>query len=308
MNNDLNQIRIFEQVAELKSFTKAAEVLALEKSTVSNKISQLEARLGVRLLQRTTRSVSLTDAGSQYLSYCQQALSTLQSADDYISELSQTPKGKLRVSVPDGLADFWMPSVIGPFLKQYPQVQLEIIQSNKDVDVIKDKFDISLKVMGESVQNSSLIYRQILSSQWALVATAEHIEQYGVPDSIQALKEQPSIGLINQGLEHLNNQFIHWQGQKVTLKHRFAVNSLQSVIAGVKDGLGVGILPINMVNNAIETNQLCDLGKLMALKANADISIKSTALYLVYAARTGQPAKVKAFIDAVMYWSENKQV
>mgnify|MGYP000234313334 CR=1 FL=1 len=293
-NSDLNQIQIFSKVAQLQSFTKAAEALGLEKSTVSTKISQLEARLGIRLLQRTTRSVSLSESGAQYLSYCEQALAALQMGDDFIAGLSQIPTGRLRVSVPQNIVDFILPTVITPFLQQYPKVNLEMIQSHHHVDLITDNFDIVIRSTSDEIQDSTLIYRKIRHSEWALVASAQHITEFGLATTVQALLQQPSVGTVSEsGQGHAKTMF-HWQGQKVGLKHRFGVNNMNSAILAIKAGLGFGLVPRGMVARELARRELVEISD--------DISIKPTALYVIYPSRSGQPAKAKAFVDALVQW------
>ena len=296
-NNDLNQIRIFVQVAQLQSFTQAALALGIEKSTVSTKISHLESRLGIRLLQRTTRSVSLTEAGSQYLDYCQQALDALQTGDDFIQGLSQVPSGRLRVCAPDNLVDFIMSTVITPFLEQYPKVQLEFIQSGQEVDMIKDKFDIVLRASAQAIEDSSLIYRKIHHSQWVLVASKAHIEKYGQPQTPQQLMIHPSVGMVYEPGQ--GNDFFYWQNQKVVLRHRFAVNNMNSIIMAVKSDLGFAMVPKGMVSQALKQKALVQI--------SADITIAPTSLYVVYPSRSGQPAKLKAFVDALVNWGKSMQ-
>ncbi|MFT4929481.1 MAG: DNA-binding transcriptional LysR family regulator [Phenylobacterium sp.] len=298
-NNDLNQIRIFSKVAQLQSFTKAAIALGIEKSTVSSKISQLESRLGIRLLQRTTRSVSLTEAGSQYLSYCEQALAALQMGDDYIADLSQTPAGRLRVSTPHNLVDFLMPTVITPFLQRYPQVSLEMVESSEIVDLIKDNFDIAMRTSSQQIPDSSLIYRKIYQAEMVLVASRQHIEQYGVAQNPQQLVAQPSVGVINENSDGQSQFFVHWKEQKVALKYRFAVNNMNSIKQAIKADLGFGIVSKNMIRQELAQGQL--------IEVSSDIRIRPTALYVVYPSRSGQPAKSKAFVDAMMQWGRGNE-
>jgi len=298
-NNDLNQIQIFSKVAQLQSFTKAAEVLGLEKSTVSTKISQLESRLGIRLLQRTTRSVSLTESGAQYLNYCEQALAALQMGDDYIAQLSQIPSGSLRVSVPQNLVDVILPTVITPFLQQYPKVKLEIIQSNQHVNLITDKFDIAIRSTTDDIQDSSLIYRKIRHSEWTLVASAQHIAEYGLATTVPELLSQPSIGMVDEhGDGQLRTEF-NWQNKKVVLKHRFGVNNMNAVIEAIRAGLGFGLVPRGMV--------AAELARQEFVEISTGINIKTTGLYVVYPTRSGQPAKTKAFVDALLAWGQYKK-
>lgn len=295
-NNDLNQIKIFTQVAKLQSFTRAAETLGLEKSTVSSKISQLEARLKIRLLQRTTRSVSLTDAGAQYLSYCQQALSALQLGDEYIANLSQVPTGRLRISAPQDFVDFVMPTVITPFLQRYPEVNLEVVQMSRYADLVEENYDVAIRSSVEAIEDSSLIYRKIHHSEWVIAASVQYIQQYGLPESPQALTQQPSIGTITEASFGQDHTVIFWQDTKVVLNHRFAVNSMNSVRQALKAGLGFTAIPKNMIKKELARGEL--------LQICPDIALKPSSLYVVYPSRSGQPAKLKAFVDALIQWGE----
>ncbi|WDE09150.1 LysR family transcriptional regulator [Thalassomonas viridans] len=295
-NNDLNQIRIFVQVAKLQSFTRAAEILGLEKSTVSSKVSQLEARLQIRLLQRTTRSVSLTEAGEQYLSYCEQALSALQLGDEFIANLNRVPSGRLRVSVPHNFVDFVMPTVIMPFLQKYPEVDLEIIESSRHVDLIKEHFDIAIRPSTEPVKDSSLVYRKIHHAEWVIAASRQHIDLYGLPATAKELACQPSIGSIGESKYGQEHQVIYWHEQKIVLNHRLAVNNMNSVRLALKAGLGFALIPKNMIKKELMQGEL--------LEICPDIELKPTSLYVVYPSRSGQPAKLKAFVDALKRWGE----
>lgn len=297
-NNDLNQIRIFTKVAHLKSFTKAANTLHIEKSTVSSKVTQLESRLGVRLLQRTTRSVSLTEAGEHYLTFCEQALNALVEGEDYLAQLSSVPSGRLRVSVPQNMIDLWMPTVITPFLQQYPEVSLQMEQSNRHVDLIKEKFDVAIRVDSDQVQSSTLIYRQISQSEWVLVAGAKHVEQYGLATMPEQLQGQPSVGMSFGAPNIQSDSAFEWQGEKVHRQHRLILNSMGALKQAVLSNLGFGILPVNMV-----TKELADKS-LVAI--TYDVNIRPTTLYVVYPSRTGQPAALKAFVDAVFKWADTK--
>ncbi|SFC98721.1 LysR family transcriptional regulator [Pseudoalteromonas denitrificans] len=298
-NNDLNQIRIFIKVAQLKSFTKAAEFLGIEKSTVSSKISQLENRLGIRLLQRTTRSVSMTEAGVEYLGYCEQALHTLQMGDNYIAELSHTPTGRLKVCAPHNLIDFIMGIVITPFLQEFPKVELEIIQSNKSISLIEDNYDVLIQSQSEQVADSSFVYRKIYHSEWILVASKEFIELHGLAKTPDELKLLSSVGLAQtEGNFRLNNK-ISWNNEVLSLKHRFSINNMTSIILAIKAGLGFGIVPKKMVSNEMKQGILIEI--------NDKIKVEPSSLYVVYPTRAGQPEKTKAFVEALVKWGDSRK-
>lgn len=295
-NNDLNQIRIFVKVAQLFSFTKAADALGIEKSTVSAKISQLEQALGIRLLERTTRSVRLTEAGSDYLEYCEHALNTLQQGHDYISSLSGEPSGTIRFCAPTNLIDFILTSVIEPFLKQYPKVKLEIVQAQDEGNFFSGDYDLAIRSYRGELKDSSLVCRSLFDTQWIFAASPHYLAQYGYPKSPEALMAQPSIGLKGTGLNHTYDPNLVWQDKKLSFKHRLAVNNMRTIIAAAKSHLGLAVMPKNMIKAELEKGELIEILN--------DIKVPSTSLYLIYPSRVGQPAKLTKFIEALMAWAK----
>jgi len=296
MNNDLNQIRIFCQVARLQSFTQAAQVLGIEKSTVSNKVSQLEARLGVKLLQRTTRSVKLTEAGEQYLQFCQRALAQLEQGEDLISEMQQEAVGHLRIAVPQNFADIVLPKIMTPFLQQHPKVTIEIQQGLQNVDLIKDGFDLAVRASFTDVKDSSLIYRKIYQSKRIFVASLNHVTEFGEANNIQQLSRQPYIAsFAGESNDEAFNQ-VFSEGKWHTLQARLTVNSMPAISSAIDAGLGFAIMPIRMAQKKLATGELVQIAK--------EVSLTDSVIYLVFPSRLGQPAKLKVFIDAMVSWGE----
>lgn len=296
-NNDLNQIRIFVAVAQLKSFTKAAESLNIEKSTVSSKISQLEQRLNIRLLQRTTRRVSMTEAGEQYLSFCLAALDQLDKGAQFINELSDVPQGLLRVCIPNNMADVLLKKLIPRFLKQYPKVQLEVVQTNKTVDLLTGNFDLAIQFASHQPTDSSFIYRKIHQSDWIIVASKEYIADQAAMTTPEQLSHLDNIACLSEGdnIYQVLTPNITWQDRKIVLKPRFLINNMANVIQAVKQHIGFAVVPKNMVLPGIESGRLSQLF--------SEVRLPSTAVYLVYPSRKGQPAKTRAFVEAMMEWS-----
>jgi DNA-binding transcriptional LysR family regulator len=296
-NNDLNQIRIFVAVAQLRSFTKAAESLNIEKSTVSSKISQLEQSLNIRLLQRTTRKVSMSEAGEQYLSFCLAALEQLEKGAQFINELSEVPQGLLRVSIPNNMADVLLKKLIPTFLKQYPKVQLEVVQSNKAADLLIENFDLAIHFGSDKPMDSSFIFRKIHQSDWIIVASKEYIAAQaaiGTPDQLSNLA---NIACLNEGENSypIMTPSITWQDRKITFKPRFLINNMGNVIQALKQHIGFAVVPKSMVSSEIESGELSQLFP--------EIILPSTSVYLIYPSRKGQPAKTRAFVAAMMQWS-----
>ena len=296
MNNDLNQIRIFCRVAQLQSFTQAAQVLGIEKSTVSNKVSQLEARLGVKLLQRTTRSVKLTEAGEQYLQFCQRALAQLEQGEDLISEMQEQAVGHLRIAVPQNFADIVLPKIMTPFLQLHPKVTIEIQQGLQNVDLIKDGFDLAVRASFTDVKDSSLIYRKIYQSKRIFVASLNHVTEFGEANNIQQLSRQPYIAsFAGESNDEAFNQ-VFSEGKWHTLQARLTVNSMPAISSAIDAGLGFAIMPIRMAQKKLATGELVQIAK--------EVSLTDSVIYLVYPSRLGQPAKLKVFIDAMVSWGE----
>lgn len=293
MNNDLNQIQIFSQVAHYLSFTKAANALNIEKSTVSNKVNQLETHLGIRLFERTTRSVRLTEAGKLYLQHCQQALTALQAGEALMSELNHEVIGKLRVSIPNNLADVIMDSVVEPFLRQNPKASLELVQTDNEVNLHEQHFDVAIQPRLEAVRDSSLIYRLLFQSHWSLVASKAFITKNSIPTTAKQLSALPAVGMINAQ----SHQYLTMKDEKVSLNYRFSVNNFRAVLTAVEKGLGYCIVPRNMTKKQLSE------GRFIQIKDG--IEIAPMALYLVYPSRTGQPAKTKAFVELMMAWADS---
>jgi DNA-binding transcriptional LysR family regulator len=296
MNNDLNQIRIFCQVAQLQSFTQTAHKLGIEKSTVSNKVSQLEEHLGVKLLHRTTRSVSLTDAGEQYLQFCQRALEQLAQGEDLISEMQQEAVGHLRIAVPQNFADIILPKIITPFLQQNPKVSVEIQQGIQCVDLVKDGFDLAVRASFSDIKDSSLIYRKIYQSKRIFVASPNHVIEFGVAKNITQLSQQPYLAsFAGESNEEAFNQ-VFSEGKWHTLQARLTVNSMPAISSAIDAGLGFAIMPIRMAQKKLATGELVQIAK--------EVVLTDSVIYLVYPSRLGQPAKLKVFIDTMVSWGE----
>src|SRR6185295_11295313 len=135
---DLNEIAVFTRVAQAGSFTAAAKALGMPKSTVSRKVSDLEARLNARLLQRTTRKLSLTDAGRTYFDYGTRIVHELEAAESAVGSLQDTPRGLLRVTT--GPNSHWLGDITADFLKRYPEVRLEVLVTGRAVDHVEERF------------------------------------------------------------------------------------------------------------------------------------------------------------------------
>ncbi len=189
---DLNEVAVFAKVVECESFSEAARQLGLPKSTVSRRISALEDSLGIRLLQRTTRSLHLTDAGHSYYQQISSALSVLQEAAENVQELDILPRGKVRITAPADLGSSGLAEVMAKFVDKYPEIDVEAILTNRYVDLVGEGVDLAIRA--GKLKDSSLIARKITAKTgFILVASPEYLKRAGTPQSPEELKEHSCV-------------------------------------------------------------------------------------------------------------------
>src|SRR5882672_12732054 len=186
---DLNEILVFARVVQAGSFTMAAAQLGMPKSTVSRKVSELEERLRARLLQRTTRKLSLTDAGRTYYDYSARIVGEIEDAERAVSSLQQTPRGVLRVTAPVNVA--FLGPIVSDYLKRYPEVRIDLFCTGRLVDLIEERFDLGIRagLLGDS----TLIARSLGNVKWFLVAAPAYLKKHGRPRSPDDLKKHDCL-------------------------------------------------------------------------------------------------------------------
>lgn len=290
---DLNQMLIFGKVAEKQSFTKASEELGMEKSTVSMKISQLEERLGTRLLNRTTRSVTLTEAGEGYYHYCQQVIDTAKEAEHFAETLSSEPQGLLRITSPVDFGQIFVSTLIDPFLKKHPKVQIDLVLRNPPVDIIDERIDIALMPNFGGLQDSSLVARKILETDLGVYASPAYIKRHGKPETIEDIGDHDYIGFRYGSkwsipVTRKNAKYV------IEPKARISINDVLSCKQAARDGLGLAIIPGRIAEQDVKSRKLVQL--------LTNYSFPTVTLYATYASRQWMPTKLKAFLEHLETW------
>src|SRR5262249_23725874 len=186
---DLNEMLIFARVAQTESFTTAAADLGMPKSTVSRKVTELEARLKARLLNRTTRKVSLTDVGRTYYDYCARIVGEVEDAERAVSNLQEIPRGLLRLTTGSNVS--FLGPILNDYLRRYPEVRIEVFCTGRTVDLIEERFDLALRA--GALSDSTLVARSLGKVRWFLVATPAYLKKRGRPRSIDELKGHDCI-------------------------------------------------------------------------------------------------------------------
>lgn len=234
---DFNEIVVFARIVQLGSFSAAASSLGIPKSTVSRRVAELEERVGARLLQRTTRKLNLTDVGRTYYEHCSRIVVELEEAQLAVSQLQSTPRGLLRVTIPLTF------SVVGPvvteYLARYPDVQVEVVCTDRRVDLIDERFDLAVRV--GHIPDSTLVSRKLGSVRRILLAAPKVMERMkGVKEPVD-LERHPSIIFAPEG-----NVWTLTSGAKsaeITLRPRLVVNDYDMLRTVACAGFGVALLP-----------------------------------------------------------------
>jgi len=281
---DLNELLIFTKVVQTGSMTAAGDALGMPKSTISRKLSELEERLGARLLHRTTRKLSLTEAGQAYFERSARIVADAEAADLLVNELQKTPRGLLRVTVP--LNASVVGTSITDFLKAYPDVRVEMVSTDRVVDLVQERFDVAVRA--GPLQDSTLIARRIGTVQRFLVASPSYIEERGAPASPDELGQHACL-LFGSGADADGYHLIKaGRTVRVTTTPRFKVNDYEVLHSAAIAGLGIALLPETLCGADMKTGRL--------LRVLNDWSAPSSGIHALYPSSRHVSPAVQAFV------------
>jgi DNA-binding transcriptional LysR family regulator len=276
-------IEAFARVVECGSFTAAAEKLQTAKSSVSDTVRALEERLGVRLLDRTTRSVRPTEAGLGFYARCQRLINDAEAARAEAQAAHGALGGVLRVAAPEGFAQrYIVPSLVG-FVNAHPGVDIELVEQAGAVRLVDDAIDLAIRIA--EAPDGNLVVRRIATSRVIVVAAPNYLAGFGVPTAPGDLLRHRCIGFSP----------LPWRDtwrlgeETVRIKPKLVTNNTESLRAAALAGLGLVALPGWMVNDAISSGALSQV--------LAAYSTPSAGIYAVYPSNRLLTPKVKAFVD-----------
>ena len=282
---DLNALQVFVKVVQTGSFTGAAQALDMPKSTVSQRVSELEERLGARLLQRTTRRLSLTDQGRVYYDHCVRILAELEEADRAVTNLQEKPRGSLRLTVPAS-CQFLAP-VLTSFLQHCGGVQLEVLCTDRFVHLVEESFDVAIRV--GALSDSTLMARSLGTIPFVLVAAPRYVKKRGRPRAPEDLAKHESL-VFNVG-PHPRVWRLE-QGsvtREVSVAPTLAVNDLDILYEAVVGGLGVAVLPAFRCVDDLRAKRLT--------RILPEWEVLSEPVHAVYPSGRHLSSKVKAMLD-----------
>ncbi|MCD9546336.1 LysR family transcriptional regulator [Photobacterium carnosum] len=284
-----NRLLLLLEVIELGSFTNVAEQKNIDRSVISKQISRLEKELGVRLLNRTTRSLSLTAVGSEMVNQARQLRELLENTHRLTQNYRSEPKGTLKITSSMMFGRQYVQDAISIFQQQYPDVKCELRLEDRMVDIVQEGFDIGFRI--GKAKNSSLISRNIARSRLLIVASADFIKQHGKIETIKRLETLPATiysapGLLIDKFSYLDENNNEHQFK---LNAIYKVNDVEMMVKSVLAGNTLAVVSAQMINNEIIE------GKLIPIMTHLNIDDFGT-IYAVYPHRDA-PIKTKRFIE-----------
>ncbi|MGF1749806.1 MULTISPECIES: LysR family transcriptional regulator [Vibrio] len=280
---DWEGVNEFVAVVESQSFTGAANRLNTSVANISRRVNALEQRLGVKLLVRTTRKVSVTEAGESYFRHCKPLLEGLMSAELAVTQLQVAPKGLIKVTAPVTFGEQALAPILHQFLKSHPQIELDVMLSNQKIDLVQEGFDLAIR-LGQ-LDDSSMMARKLLDRQVFVCCSPEYLSTYGEPHTLSELKRH----------QCLRGSVRHWRfsdagsERVININGRLQCNSGYALVDAALKGLGIVQLPDYYVQSYLESGELVEL--LSDYRGNRE------GIWALYPQNRMLTSKVRTLID-----------
>ena len=287
MTETIGSIPVFVAVVDAQSFTKAAAKLGLTRSAVSRRISDLEDDLGVRLLHRTTRRLSLTEAGERYLDHARRALDEAVAAEDAATELQRVPSGRLRINTPMSFGRLHVAPAIPSFLATFPKIQIDMTMEDRTVDLVEGGYDLAIRV--GNLEDSTLVARKLAPNRNLVCASQAYLDEHSAPCVPHDLLEHDC--LLYAYFSEANEWSFLRDGrtERVRVSGSYRVNNSEALREAILKGVGVGRSPTFAVGPDLASGRLVQL--------LCDYEMPSQDIYAIWPERSHLPPKVRAFID-----------
>lgn len=289
MVQDWNELFYFAQVVRHGSFAAAARALHIPKSRLSRRVADLELRLGLRLLQRTTRRLALTEVGQRFVAHCEAMLEQADAAQNLAREASARPSGLLRVSCPGPMAQDQLAAILPKFLASVPELRLELLVVNRAVDLLQERVDVALRVRPAAEQDAGLATRRFRASRSICVAAPAVLKQL-ILQQPQDLQGVPLLGMARADGK-LHWTFVQAGGamQKLQLQPRLAADDFSVIRSAAVAGLGVAVLPLAYCQNELAQGSLQQVLQ--------DWQLPPGIMHAVYVSQRGLAPAIRAFLD-----------
>jgi len=286
----LTGMAVFAKVAETKSFSAAAERLGLSKSAVSKHITRLERALKARLLNRTTRRLSLTEVGATFYEHCARMLAEAEAAELAVSRLYAAPRGVVRITSPAAFGNVQVAPAIPDLIARYPELTVQVVMNDRPVDLVEEGYDVAIRVTDQPPPG--VVARKLMTVRWIVCAAPAYLREHGTPRTPQELKEHNCLfySFLESSIEW---RFRSRQGDsKVRVAGNFTANNSEAIREVALKGAGIALLPSFLVNP-----DLAD-GRLKQVLAGHEVAgAVGNDVYALFLPTRYLSPKVRAFVD-----------
>ncbi|BEV72135.1 MULTISPECIES: LysR family transcriptional regulator [unclassified Paludibacterium] len=293
-----SEITAFVTVAEQGSFVAAAERMGLSRAMVTKLVSALEARLGVRLMHRTTRRLSLTSEGEAYLAEAGMLLGELAALEARLSQGAAQPAGRLRLTAPVSLGERFLGAALTEFCRLYPQIEIDLSLNDRRVDLVEDGYDLALRITRPG--DSTLIARRLVKVNGAIAASPAYLAEHGTPQRKEDLVDHNCL------VYTLTDQAGYWTfvdadgtERRIKVQGSLRANNGDLLIDAAVNGMGITVQPRFLLARALESGQLVEI-----LTEYGRLPLD---LYAVYPVRRHVPGKVRALVEFLQQFFQERQ-
>lgn len=289
---DFNEMFMFAKVIECGGFLAASKKFGIPKSTLSRKISALEQRLNVRLIQRSTRNIMITEIGKEYYQHCVQMIAAAEKAESLINNKSDQPTGKIRMTCPNILMDLGLSKTLARFMLKYPDVLLHVKIFNRDVDIIAEGYDISFQCMGKRSKSSNLVMRRIASVSPSFMLNPSGRVKPNQIKKPTDLYGMPTVGWLSSHLQSAWTFSKEGREVKISNESCLVCDDIRLIKEAILSGRGIGCLPLELVRQEMIDGTLTTLLN--------DWQLEPRKIVALYPSRQGLPPAVRALIDFIV--------
>jgi len=287
---DLNDLYYFVQVVDHGGFAAAARALGEPKSKLSRRVAGLEGRLGLRLLHRSTRTLSVTEIGQAYYTRCKAMLVEAEAAQEVIDRQRSVPSGIVRMTCPVALLETRVGDMLADFLAEYPRVALHLESTNRRVDLVPEGIDLALRVRPPPLADSDLVMRTLSDRGQCLATSPALLEQLGTPGAPSELDKFPSLA-VGRPQQSFSWSLIGPDGDEVRVEHRprYVTHSMGALAAAAAAGVGIVQLPTMMIAGQLRRGEL--------VRVLHDWAPPREIIHAVFPSRRGLLPSIRALVD-----------
>jgi DNA-binding transcriptional LysR family regulator len=293
--DDLNDLYFFSAVVQHNGFSAASRAIGVEKTRLSRRVANLEKRLGVRLLHRSTRTMALTEAGERFYERCVATVEGAQAAYESIADLRKEPAGTVRVSCPVVLAQSYLAPILPGYMASHPKVKVFIEATDHSVNLIEERFDLALRARQQIEDTAGLVAKNLGSARRILVASPAFLDRYGRPHTPSDLADLDTMSQV----ANIHDEYARWDlvnpvadTKQVQLKPRLISGDLRVQLEASTHGIGIALLPEPIVSTALRAKLL--------EQVLPDWSAPGHIIHLVYPPPRGMLPSVRSLIDYLM--------